>query len=148
MHYGRFSAFLALVLLILLLWHCGVVPQLTFERQCRSVAGFEVKNQSLWRQYLIERRQHLVSTGNSTDRWPLNVTDHFTYTEDVMLHRTPDTTKNKSFRNDAYLSLKSTGELVARFRNLRLQYDTIETTMSRDCTDDYPSLYTGSGPYR
>ena len=87
-------------------------------------------------------------TGNSTDRWPLNVTDHFTYTTDFMLRRTPENLKNEPFRDDAYLLQSSTGEVVARFRDLRLRYDTIETTMSRDCTTDYPGLYTGARPHR
>lgn len=156
MHFLRFSAALALAFLFLLLWHCGVVAQFTFERQCKRIAGIEVRNPILWRQYLIERRRSLVRAKvtedgreiDPTDRWPLVVTDHFTYATDWMLHRTPQNLKNKAFRNDAYISLISTGEPVARFRDLRLMYDTIETTMSIDCTSDYPELYTGSRPHR
>jgi hypothetical protein len=146
MHLGRFFAAVALLFLILLLWHCGVFPQLTFEIQCRKVAGVEVKNPKLWRQYLVERRADLLRSGIPLETWPVTTTDHFTYTSDWVLNRTPKELKNKAFRDDSYLLLKSTGEPVARFRDLRLMYDTIETTMSRNCTTAFPGLYTGLRP--
>jgi hypothetical protein len=154
--YGRFSALLALLLLILSLWRCGVFAQIDFRRQCRSIARIEVKNPALWRQYLLERRQYLRRSKvtvngveiDPTDLWPIIANDHFFYTTEWVMHGKASVPKNKPFRNDAYLYLNATGEPVARFHDLRLSYDTIETTMSDDCTSKFPELYTGSRPHR
>ena len=154
-HYGRFAALLALLLLIFSLWNCGVFAQLDFERQCKRVAKIDVQNAALWQQYQIERRQFLRRSRvtvdgkeiDPADRFPVIGTDHFTYTTD-WLRRQSDWPRNKPLRNDAYLVSKSVGERVARFHDLRLLYDTIETTMSMDCTSSFPELYTGSRPHR
>lgn len=151
-----FALIVIVLALSLIVWRCGAVAQFTFERQCRHVAGIEVKNPVLWHQYLIERRRFLVRSKvtvdgveiNPTDLMPVIGTDHFTWTSDWVLHGSPESPKNKAFRDDAYLSLKNTGEPVARFKDLRLRYDTIETTMDRACTTDYLELYTGSRPHR
>ena len=156
MRYGRFSAFLALLFLIFSLWRCGAFAQMDFERQCKQVAKIDVQNPELWQQYQRERRQSLRRSRvtvdgveiDPADRFPVIATNHFTYTTDWILHGKTEAPKNKAFRNDAYLALTATGEPVARFHDLRLLYDTIQTTMSEDCTSNFPELYTGSRPHR
>jgi hypothetical protein len=155
MHFIRFSAFLLLALLVLVLWRCGVVAQLTFEGQCKKVAGIDIANEKLWHQYLLERKRTFVDTKvtvngveiEPTDLWPVITTPHFRAANDWVLDGKP-MPKNVAFRNDEYIFWTGTGERVAHFRNLRLRYDTIETTMSMDCTINYPELYTGSRAHR
>jgi hypothetical protein len=136
----------------LLLGACGPSPEY-FAQRCQDIAGIEVQNRNLWREYLRERKEQLATgkvTVNGkeidpTDLHPVVGTKTFTVTNDWVLNGRPGAPTGKPYRNDKYIVHNSTGERVARFRDLNARVRTFEITLSWTCTDNHPHLYTG-GP--
>jgi hypothetical protein len=146
---------LSVVSAILTLGGCG--PSLEeFAKQCQRVAGIEVQNQGLWREYLGERKQRLAHSKvtvngkeiDPTDLNPVVGTENFRWTNDWVREGHPSIPKRKPYRNDEYVIQIGTGQPVARFRNLNMSVPSLETTLGYSCTADYPHLYTGGRQHR
>ena len=137
---------------ILLVAGCGTSVESGFARQCRKIAGIEVKNQARWRQYLAERAVTLArvkTTVNgvevpSTDLSPVVSTKNFNWINDWVLRGRPSTPMNEAYRDDKYIILKATREPVARFRTLFLNVTSSDGQSGFDCLNSYPHLYTGA----
>jgi len=140
---------------ILLLGSCDAYAEHAFAERCQRIAGIEVKNPQLWREYLRERKQRLEQTRvtvdgvriDPTDLYPVTGTDNFHFTDDWELNGKPSSPTGEPYRDDFYVFRKSTGVPVARFRNVSLRIDTFVSPRRFDCIFNYPHLYTGSRPH-
>lgn len=123
-----------------------------FAKQCESISGIDVQDERLWRDYLLQRNQVLArlnATANdkeikSTDLSPVVITDNYRWTNDSKKYGNPNVPNGYPYKNDVFVIQIGTEKPVARFRNLSMSVQYIDTNSTYNCIDNYPELYTGA----